>query len=79
MIGKSTSSLLKKSGIDTIKDLAFFNINELIKVIGINAFNLHLNANGGGDDKVNKSKNIQKSFSIFQTFNKPINNYDDIF
>lgn len=79
LIGKSSSSKLKKYKIQKIKDIANKNNVDHLKKVLVNQWILHFqNANGIGDDQLDHSRNIPKSLSNSQTFLTDTNNLDEI-
>lgn len=76
MVGKSTSSILKKIGINTIGKLAKTDILILKKHFKNQAEFLKNSANGIDDSKVEKNESKNPSISVSETLSKDVNDLE---
>lgn len=76
MVGKSTSSILRKIGINTIGELANTDILILKKYFKNQAIFLKYSANGIDESKVEKSESKNPSISISETLSSDVNDLE---
>jgi len=79
-VGKSTNNILEKLGIYTIGDLAHYDKNKLIKVLGKLGETVYNYANGLDNEEVACYTNVRipKSISKGLTFKEDINNIKEL-
>jgi len=77
-IGKSSSSELKKLGINTIGDLAHTNVNYLQKYFKNRSIDMINSANGIDNSIVNPDISKNKCISVSSTLPKDTNNEDEL-
>ncbi len=78
MVGRQTSKKLQELGVNTIGDLANFDLNILKKYFKSQAVIIYNHANGIDDTKVINSYDTNKCISVSETFEHDIDNDREI-